>query len=77
MILKLILLIALGEIMICVAQFLFKYGANNLKFHNLNTFKEYVIFIKSAFKIPAIWGGLLMNTFAIVVWIIVLAPRNG
>ena len=71
--LKLVLLIGLGEVFICTAQFLFKIGANRLKAHNLYTFREYTKFIKSSLVIPAIWGGLLLNTFAVIVWIMVLA----
>lgn len=71
--LKLVILILLGELFICSAQFLFKAGANRLKFHSLKTWQEYVFFIKSSLKIPAIWGGVLLNTFAIIVWILVLA----
>ncbi|MDP3791680.1 MAG: hypothetical protein Q8R38_06525 [Candidatus Omnitrophota bacterium] len=70
--LKLIILIVLAEIFICSAQFLFKTGANKLKFHNLNTINGYITFIKSSLAIPAIWGGLLLNAFAVVVWILVL-----
>ncbi len=70
---KIILLILLGEAFICLAQFLFKSGANNLKTHNLNTVGEYLAFVKYSMKIPAIWGGVLLNTFSIIVWVIVLA----
>jgi drug/metabolite transporter (DMT)-like permease len=35
--------------------------------------QEYIFFIKSSLKIPAIWGGVLLNTLAIIVWILVLA----
>jgi len=70
---KLALLILLGELFICSAQFLFKTGANRLKSHSLNTMQEYIFFIKSSLKIPAIWGGVLLNTLAIIVWILVLA----
>lgn len=73
MTLKLILLIALGEIFICSAQFLFKAGANNLQTHSLNTVREYIAFIKSSLLVPAIWGGVFLNTLAIIVWILVLA----
>ena len=73
MILKLIGLIALGEVFICSAQFLFKIGANKLKTHNLHSIKEYLHFVGSSLVIPAVWGGLLLNTLAIIVWIIVLA----
>lgn len=71
--LKLILLILLGEIFICTAQFFFKIGANKLQTHNLNTVKEYLFFVKSSLRIPAIWGGVLLNTLAIVVWLMILA----
>lgn len=71
--LKLIFLIILAEIFICAAQFLFKTGANKLKTHDLNTLQAYIKFIKSSVKIPVIWGGLLLNTFAVIVWIMVLA----
>lgn len=70
---KLILLIILAEAFICVAQFLFKSGANKLKMHDLNTFSKYKKFLRSSLMIPAIWGGVLLNGFAIVVWLIVLA----
>lgn len=70
---KLVLLILLGELFICSAQFLFKTGADRLKFHGLNTIQEYIFFVKSSLKIPAIWGGLLLNTLAVIVWILVLA----
>jgi drug/metabolite transporter (DMT)-like permease len=71
--LKLILLILVAEIFICSAQFLFKTGANKLKAHNLNTVQGYIAFIKSSLVLPAVWGGLLLNAFAVVVWILVLA----
>lgn len=70
---KLALLILLGELFICSAQFLFKTGANRLKSYSLNTIQEYIFFIRSSLKIPAIWGGVLLNTLAIIVWILVLA----
>lgn len=70
---KLVSLIILAEIFICSAQFLFKSGANKLKNHNLNTIQQYLEFIKSSLAIPAIWTALLLNTFAVVVWIFVLA----
>ena len=70
---KLILLILVAEIFICSAQFLFKTGANKLKGHDLTTMGGYTAFIKASLTLPAIWGGLLLNTFAIVVWILVLA----
>lgn len=70
---KLIFLILLGEIFICAAQFLFKTGANRLKTHNLNTTAAYIAFIKSSLAVPAIWGGVLLNAIAIVIWILVLA----
>lgn len=70
---KLIALILLGEAFICTAQFLFKAGANRLQGHNLNTIKEYIIFVKASLMVPHIWGGVLLNTFAIIVWILVLA----
>lgn len=70
---KLVLLILTGELFICAAQFLFKTGANKLKRHNLNTIKGYIAFIKSSLAVPAIWGGVLLNAFAVVVWIMVLA----
>lgn len=71
--LKLIFLIILAEIFICSAQFLFKNGANKLKSYNLNTVQQYLKFIKSSLAIPAIWAGLLLNTLAVIVWILVLA----
>ena len=71
--LKLILLILVAEIFICSAQFLFKTGANKLKNHNLNTIPGYITFIKSSLVLPAVWGGLLLNALAVVVWILVLA----
>lgn len=71
--LKLIILILVAEVFICSAQLLFKAGANKLKSHDLNTIPGYIKFIKSSLKLPAIWGGLLLNTFAVVVWILVLA----
>lgn len=70
---KLILLILLAEIFICSAQFLFKTGANSLRTHSLKTVKEYTAFIKSSLRIPSLWAGVLLNSFAVVVWIIVLA----
>ena len=70
---KLILLIIVGEIFICAAQFMFKLGANRFKTHKLGTMRDYLYFIKSALKAPAIWTGLLLNTFAVVVWLMVLA----
>lgn len=70
---KLIFLILLGEVLICSAQFLFKHGANKLKMHDLRTFPEYVKFIRSSLLVPAIWGGLLMNTLAVMVWLVILA----
>lgn len=71
--LKLILLILAAEIFICSAQFLFKTGANKLKNHSLNTIPGYIAFIKASLVLPAVWGGLLLNTLAVVVWILVLA----
>lgn len=71
--LKLLLLIAVAEIFICSAQFLFKTGANKLKGHSLNTIQGYLVFIKSSLVLPAVWGGLLLNALAVVVWILVLA----
>lgn len=73
MTLKLILLITLGEIFICAAQFLFKAGANNLKAHDLNTARAYLAFIKSSLAVPAIWGGVFLNTIAVIIWIVILA----
>jgi len=70
---KLMLLILLAELFICSAQFLFKAGANSLQAHSLKSAKEYIAFIKSSLSVPAIWGGLLLNSLAVVVWIIVLA----
>ncbi len=70
---KLVFLILLGELFICSAQFLFKIGANKLKLHGLTTIQEYIFFVRSSLKIPAIWGGLLLNTLAVIVWILVLA----
>lgn len=70
---KLVLLIMLGEVFICSAQFLFKSGANNLQTHNLTSIKEYLAFVKSSLRVPAIWGGVFLNTLAIIVWIVVLA----
>lgn len=70
---KLAFLIILGELFICSAQFLFKAGANKLQTHDLNSLKEYVDFIKRSLFIPAIWGGLFLNTLAVIVWIVVLA----
>lgn len=71
--LKLIFLIILAEVFICSAQFLFKAGANTLKFHELKTMQGYIAFVKASLKVPLIWGGLLLNAFAVVVWILVLA----
>ena len=71
--LKLILLLAAAELFICSAQFLFKAGANRFKKHNLNNIQGYVSFIKESLKVPAVWAGLLLNTLAVVVWILVLA----
>lgn len=73
MVLKIILLIILGEIAICSAQFLFKKGANKLQLHGLNTFVEYLSFVRSSLLIPEIWGGIFMNGLAIVVWVLLLA----
>jgi len=70
---KLVLLIITGELFICAAQFSFKTGANKLKEHDLNTIQGYIAFIKSSLAVPAIWAGLLLNTFAVVIWILVLA----
>lgn len=70
---KLILLIILAEIFICSAQFFFKSGANRLKSHDLGTIHGYISFIKASLKVPAIWSGVLLNGFAVVVWILVLA----
>lgn len=71
--LKLILLILVAEIFICSAQFLFKIGANKLKGYDLNTIRGYTVFIRSSLKLPAVWGGLLLNACAVVAWILVLA----
>ena len=70
---KLILLIIVAEIFICSAQFLFKAGANKLKAHDLSTIHNYIVFIKASLAIPAVWAGLLLNIFAVVVWILILA----
>ena len=70
---KLAALILLGEVFICSAQFLFKMGANQLKMHSLNTVRAYIAFIKSSLKVPAIWGGVFLNTIAVIIWIVVLA----
>lgn len=70
---KLILLIIAGELLICSAQFLFKTGANTLKSYKLNTAQQYLAFAGASLRIPAIWGGLLLNTLAVIVWILVLA----
>ena len=71
--LKLVFLIMFGEIFICAAQFSFKAGANKFKTHNLDTIENYTAFIKSALTVPAIWAGILLNTIAVVIWILVLA----
>lgn len=70
---KLVLLIILAEAFVCAAQFLFKMGANSLNKHNLSTVSGYITFIKSSLSTPAIWGGLLLNTLAVVVWVVILA----
>jgi len=70
---KLIFLIILGELFICTAQFMFKTGANRLKNHKFDSLRDWTNFIKQAVRIPAVWAGLALNTFAVLVWILVLA----
>jgi hypothetical protein len=52
---------------------MFKIGANKLTNKKLDTLKQWLDFIRMAVKIPAVWAGLALNTFAILVWILVLA----
>lgn len=71
--LKMFVLIIISEIFIVWAQVLFKKGANSLPSSGVRGIKGYISFARSALSTPNILGGLLLNVFSVIAWLVAIS----
>lgn len=76
MTLKVFMLVLLAEICSAAMHILYKKGANSLEDAPTANIKDYIFFALRVLRIPAIWCGLLVVGFGMLIWLTVLAQAE-
>ena len=73
---KIILLILIGEIWAMYGQVLFKRSVNSLEAPHFKTLDSYVGFARKMLMMPAVWAGFAFIGIGVVIWLTALAQTD-
>ena len=73
---KILSLIFVAEIWNTAGQILFKKATNTLERPHLKSWGSYFSFVKSVFRMPAIWLGFAAMAVGLIIWLIALAQSD-
>ena len=75
---KLILLVFFAELLFTVGHVFFKKAANKLETPSFQkSHRSYLVFVGNVLGLPAVWWGVTLIAFALVVWLAALSQIGG